>query len=400
MAGVWLGRGGPSRRPPASRSETVSGGVRAGSMQRAPDSRSIGRRMRLLIVDDMPDMAQNVQKLLHFERDIVVVGVATSGHEAIQRAVALRPDVVLMDINLRDMDGLKATEVILSKVPTSVVMMSVNSEPEYLTRAMIVGARGYLIKPFTSEDLVNQLRTAWRPDHAVPVAAVQADSSLLRKVVAVYSPKGGVGRSVIAANLAAALRREEHDKQEPKVVLMDANLQSGDAHVLLNINSPNSIDDLREATALDAEIINAAITQHEGAQIGLLRAPVALESAELFTADAMKTIVEDVRAQFDYLVVDTDTSFSEATLTVLEQADLILLVTTLEVTTINRVSQFFEVMDRLGYARSKVKLVCNRVDSLFGIQPRHVEARLHQRFIAQIPDDPRLVVMSVNKGVP
>jgi pilus assembly protein CpaE len=298
------------------------------------------------------------------------------------------------------MDGLKATEVILGKVPTSVVMMSVNSEPEYLTRAMIVGARGYLIKPFSSEDLVNQLRTAWRPDHAAPAAAAQGDANLLRKVVAVYSPKGGVGRSVIAANLAAALRREEHDKQEPKVVLVDANLQSGDAHVLLNINSPNSIDDLREATALDPEIISAAITQHDGAQIGLLRAPVALESAELFTADAMKTIVEDVRAQFDYLVVDTDTSFSEATLTVLEQADLILLVTTLEVTTINRVSQFFEVMDRLGYARAKVKLVCNRVDSLFGIQPRHVEARLHQRFIAQIPDDPRLVVMSVNKGVP
>lgn len=360
--------------------------------------------MRLLIVDDMPDMAQNVQKLLHFERDIVVVGVASSGHEAVQRAVALRPDVVLMDINLRDMDGLKTTEVILGKIQTCVVMMSVNSEPEYLTRAMMVGARGYLIKPFTSDDLVNTLRTAWRPDQAPGGGAAPAgDPGLLRKVIAVYSPKGGVGRSVIAANLAVALKREaqeKDDKQETKVVLLDANLQAGDAHVLLNINSPNSIDDLREATSLDAEIIDAAITRHEPSHIGLLRAPVALESAELFTADSMKSIMEDVRAQFDYLVVDTDTSFSEATLTVLEQADLILLVTTLEVTTINRVSQFFEVMDRLGYTRAKVKLVCNRVDALYGIQPKHVETRLHQRFIAQIPDDPRLVVMSVNKGVP
>jgi pilus assembly protein CpaE len=359
--------------------------------------------MRLLIVDDMPDMAQNVQKLLQFERDIVVVGVASSGHEAVQRAVALRPDVVLMDINLRDMDGLKATEVILGKVQTCVVMMSVNSEPEYLTRAMMVGARGYLIKPFTGDDLVNTLRTAWKPDQTPAAAAQAGDPNLLRKVIAVYSPKGGVGRSVIAANLAVSLKREaqeKDDKQDVKVVLMDANLQSGDAHVLLNINTPNSIDDLREATALDAEIIDGAITQHEASRIGLLRAPVALESAELFTADSMKAIMEDVRAQFDYLVVDTDTSFSEATLTVLEQADLILLVTTLEVTTINRVSQFFEVMDRLGYARSKVKLVCNRVDPLFGIQPKHVETRLHQRFMAQIPEDPRVVAMSVNKGVP
>lgn len=359
--------------------------------------------MRLLIVDDMPDMAQNVQKLLHFERDIVVVGVASSGHEAVQRAVALRPDVVLMDINLRDMDGLKTTEVILGKVQTCVVMMSVNSEPEYLTRAMMVGARGYLIKPFTSDDLVNTLRTAWKPDQAPAGAAPAGDPGLLRKVIAVYSPKGGVGRSIIAANLAVALKREapeKADKQETKVVLMDANLQGGDAHVLLNVNTPNSVDDLREATALDAEIIESAVTRHDPSHIGLLRAPVALESAELFTADSMKTIVEDVRAQFDYLVVDTDASFSEATLTVLEQADLILLVTTLEVTTINRVSQFFEVMDRLGFPRAKVKLVCNRVDPLFGIQPKHVETRLHQRFIAQIPDDPRVVVMSVNKGVP
>jgi pilus assembly protein CpaE len=366
-------------------------------MQRAPVSRGI-RRMRLLIVDDMPDMAQNVQKLLHFERDIVVVGVATSGHEAIQKAVALHPDVILMDINLRDMDGLKATEAINAKIATCVVMMSVNSEPEYLTRAMMVGARGYLIKPFTSDDLINTLRTAWRPETTPQQAG---DPNLLRKVIAVYSPKGGVGRSVIAANLAVALKREQQDaKQDAKIVLVDANLQSGDAHVLLNVNTSNSIDDLREATSLDPEIIDAAIAHHEGSNIGLLRAPMALESAELFTADAMKLIIEDVRNTVDYLVVDTDTSFSEATLTVLEQADLILLVTTLEVTTINRVSQFFELMDRLGYARAKVRLVCNRVDSLFGIQPKHVETRLHQRFIAQIPEDTRLVVMSVNRGVP
>jgi pilus assembly protein CpaE len=358
--------------------------------------------MRLLIVDDMPDMAQNVQKLLHFERDIVVVGVATSGHEAIQKAQALRPDVVLMDINLRDMDGLKATEAIYAKIQTCVVMMSVNSEPEYLTRAMMVGARGYLIKPFSSDDLINTLRTAWRPESAPPPAT---DPNLLRKVVAVYSPKGGVGRSVIAANLAVALKRVVQDakqdtKQDAKIVLVDANLQSGDAHVLLNINTANSLDDLREATTLDQEIINSAITEHEGSKIGLLRAPVALESAELFNAATMKMILEDVRNSFDYLVVDTDASFSEATLTVLEQADMILLVTTLEVTTINRVSQFFELIDRLGYPRSKVRLICNRVDSLFGIQPKHVETRLHQRFMALIPEDSRLVVMSVNRGVP
>lgn len=369
-------------------------------MMQPPGSRS-SKHIRLLIVDDMPDMAQNVRKLLHFEKDIEVIGVAASGRDAISMASSLRPDVVLMDINLRDMDGLKATEVITRQTPSTVVMMSVQSEPEYLTRAMMVGARGYLIKPFTSDDLINTVRTAAAAprrvvDHGTPQAPPPPGSQRLRKIIAVYSPKGGVGRSVIAANLAVAL----HKTSEKSVVLVDANLQSGDAHVLLNINQANSIDDLREAGSLDQDIINNAVAPHDSSGIGVLRAPLALESAELFTSDAMKAILVELREHFDYLVVDTDASFSESTLTVLEMADLILLVTTLEVTTINRVSQFFEVMERLGYARSKVKLVCNRVDSLFGIQPRLIETRLRQHFLSQIPDDAKVVVTSVNRGVP
>ena len=376
-------------------------------MMQPPDARG-PEVIRLLIVDDMPDMAQYVQKLLRFERDIKVVGMATSGHDAIAKVQQLRPDVALMDINLRDMDGLKATEVIMRQSPaTRVVMMSVQSEPEYMTRAMMVGARGYLIKPFVGEDLVNTIRAAAAVPIPIPKGPVEdfGDRRLssngsgpapLRKIVAVYSPKGGVGRSVIAANLAVCLKKETNKR----VVLVDGNLQSGDAHVLLNMNVTSSIDDLREAGSLDQELINSAVAIHEGSDIGLLRAPVDLSSAELFNADAMKAILVELREHFDYLVVDTDTTFSEATLTTLEMADTILLVTTLEVTTINQVNQFFEVMERLGYARSKVKLICNRVDQVYGIQPRHLETRFRQHFLCQIPEDLRLVVTSVNRGVP
>lgn len=375
-------------------------------MMQPPDARGSGR-IRLLIVDDNPDMAQNVTKLLHFERDIQVIGVATGGRDGIAKVEQLRPDVVLMDINLRDMDGLQATEQITRRAPMSkVVMMSVQAEPEYMTRAMIVGARGYLIKPFSSEDLINTVRAAAAavtvpvgdpgPSARGPVMREQGGEPRLRKIIAIYSPKGGVGRSVIAANFAIMLRKETNKR----VVLVDGNLQSGDAHVLLNLNVPNTIDDLREAGSLDQELINSAVATHEASGIGVLRAPIDPGSAELFNADAMKAILVELREHFDYLVIDTDTSFSEATLTMLDMADVILLVTTLEVTTINRVTQFYEVMDRLSYSKSKVKLICNRVDHIYGIQPRHVETRLRQHFLAQIPEDEGLVVTSVNRGVP
>jgi pilus assembly protein CpaE len=362
-----------------------------------------------LIVDDIPDTAQNVQKLLYFERDIQVVGVAGNAREAIAKAAKLQPDVILMDINMPDIDGLRATEMILRQVPTRVVMMSVQGEPEYLSRAMMAGARGYLIKPFSSEDLIGTLRAAAQapvlashhvqmpmPTHGDQGGQLaRADRSVLRRLVAVYSPKGGVGRSVIACNLAVAIKKIT----DARVALIDADLQSGDAHVLLNMNTPSTIDDLREAGGLDAEVISGTVAVHDSG-VELLRAPIALESAELFTADAMKAILVELREHFDYLIVDTDDTFSESTLTVLDMADQILLVTTLEVTTINKVTRFFEVVDRLGYPESKVKLVCNRVDPYFGIKPAQVEVQVRHRFIAQIPEDNRLVVTSVNRGVP
>ncbi len=372
------------------------------------DPRNHGR-IRLLIVDDIPDTAQNVQKLLYFERDIQVVGVAANAREAIAKAAKLQPDIILMDINMPDMDGLRATEVILRQVPTRVVIMSVQGEPEYLNRAMMAGARGYLIKPFTSEDLINTLRSAaqvpvmFQGSSQLPVAGPPTGrgyqdargNTALRRLIAVYSPKGGVGRSVIACNLAVALKK----LTDSRVVLVDADLQSGDAHVLLNMNTPATIDDLREAGGLDAEVIGGTVAVHDSG-VELLRAPIALESAELFTADAMKAILVELREHFDYLVIDTDDTFSESTLTVLDMADQILLVTTLEVTTINKVTRFFEVVDRLGYAESKVKLVCNRVDPYFGIKPSQVEVQVRHRFVSQIPEDNRLVVSSVNRGIP
>ncbi|HEX9036560.1 MAG TPA: response regulator [Ktedonobacterales bacterium] len=354
-----------------------------------------GDLYRLMVVDDISDTATNVQNLLHYERKYRVVGAAASGREALQKADQLRPDIILMDINLRDMNGLQVAEQIMRQWPTCIVMMSVQSEPEYFSQAMAIGARGYLVKPFTSERLVRTLDMAIDNFHPT-VVGMGAVSAGLRKIVAVYSPKGGAGTSVLAANLAIALQQAT----QKSVVLVDANLQNGDAHVLLNINTNGSIDDLREAGSLDQDIINSTVVRHGDSQIGVLRAPLAPESAELFTSDTMKTILVELRDHFDYVVVDTGSAFSEATLTVLEVADIILALTTLEVTAIHRLSQFFQIADRVGIDHTKIRLICNRVEQYYGIKPNQVESQLRRRFLAQIPEDEKLVIASTNRGVP
>src|SRR5215469_7740236 len=126
-----------------------------------PDVRG-NRPIRILVVDDSPDMVQNVQKLLYFDPDIQIAGSAANAEEAFARIPTVHPDVVLMDINLRDRyDGMQATQLITQRWQTCVVMMSVQREPEYIQHAMMLGARGYLTKPFTGDELTETIRSAY-----------------------------------------------------------------------------------------------------------------------------------------------------------------------------------------------------------------------------------------------
>lgn len=383
-----------------------------------------GPHIRLMIVDDVSDTTENVQKLLYFERDIQVIATAMNGREAIAKAIHFVPDIVLMDINMPDMDGLRTAQIILQQVPTRVVMMSVQAETEYMKQAMQVGARGYLTKPFSGDDLIETLRRAAQvpvqpvapPEGAngrgprngntrsrmgdytpppAPYAPPLPPPRARQHVIAVFSGKGGVGRSVVALNLAIMLRQMTQER----VALVDADLQSGDVHVLLNMNTPNSIDDLREAVSLDAEIIHHSMAVHDSG-LKVLRAPLQAESAELFTEEQMKRIMVDLRENFDYLVVDMSTAYSEANLMILEMADQIVLVTTLELTSLNKVTRFFDVAGRLGFPEQKIVLVCNRVQTYYGIKPQQLEAQLRHRVAALVPEENQLMVNAVNRGIP
>src|SRR6478735_12386770 len=163
-------------------------------------------QIRVLIVDDIPETRDHLTKLLGFEGDIDVIGAAASGAEAISLAVKLKPDVVLMDINMPDMDGIAATEQLARTVPTAaVVMMSVQGEADYLRRSMLAGAREFLVKPFSSDELTASIRQVWSREKEklsryAPVPTSQQtsnESGEPASVAAVFSPKGGVGRTTI-----------------------------------------------------------------------------------------------------------------------------------------------------------------------------------------------------------
>jgi pilus assembly protein CpaE len=373
-------------------------------------------QIRVLIVDDIPETRDHLTKLLGFETDIVVVGAAASGREAIEMAAQLRPDVVLMDINMPDMDGIAATEHLAAEVPTAaVVMMSVQGEADYLRRSMLAGAREFLVKPFSSDELTSTLRQVYTRERdklsrialqpvntngsasAKPaVVAVRGDAEPGR-IVAVFGPKGGVGRTTLAVNLAVACATELGQK----TCLVDASFQFGDVGVLLNLNPKNkSIADLiPELEAGEPESLDTFLINHS-AGIRVLLAPPSPETAELITPSATKRMLEALRATHDLVIVDCMSSFNDTTLAILDLADTVLTMLSLEITSIKNIRLFLEVADQLGYGSDKVRLVLNRADSSLGIRVADVEHSIGRRVDHTIVSDGRSVVYALNRGVP
>ncbi len=370
-------------------------------------------QIRVLVVDDIPETRDHLTKLLGFESDIDVVGSAASGREALEMAVRLNPDVVLMDINMPDMDGIEATEQLSSAVPAAaVVMMSVQGEADYLRRSMLAGAREFLVKPFSSDELTSSIRQVSARERdkqsrmaAAPaatsgggarVAGGQRESGL---VVAVFSPKGGVGRTTVAVNLAVAAATELGQR----VVIMDGSFQFGDVGVLLNLNPKSkSIADLVpeiEAAGGEIESIDTFVIDHTSG-VRVLLAPPSPEMAELVTASGVRKVLATLRATHDLVVVDCTAFFNDTTLAILDTADVILTMLSLEITSIKNMRLFLEVAEQLGYGSGKVRLVLNRADSALGIRVADVEHSIGRKVDETIVSDGRSVVYALNRGIP
>jgi len=368
-------------------------------------------QIRVLVVDDIPETRDHLTKLLGFESDIDVVGAASSGREAVDMAVRLSPDVVLMDINMPDMDGIAATEQLTATAPgVAVVMMSVQGEADYLRRSMLAGAREFLVKPFSSDELTSSIRqvSARERDKAtrlqvVPVSAgggagaAGADGREPGLVVAVFSPKGGVGRTTLAVNLAVAAATE----LGKRVAIMDGSFQFGDVGVLLNLNPRGkSIADLiPELDAGETDSVDSFLIEHT-AGIRVLLAPPTPETAEMITAAGVKRVLESLRMNHDLVVVDCTAFFNDTTLAILDSADIILTMLSLEITSIKNMRLFLEVSEQLGYENGKVRLVLNRADSALGIRVADVEHSIGRKVDETIVSDGRSVVYALNRGVP
>ena len=371
-------------------------------------------KIRVLIVDDVADTRENVRKLLQFEADVDVVGAARSGKEGIQLSQELDPDVILMDINMPDIDGISATESIRQKSPhIQVVILSVQGDQNYMRRAMLAGARDFLTKPPMGDELISAVRRAGemarlersksaqaRIAPVVPSGAAGAPVSALGlaqgKIVTVYSPKGGTGCTTLAVNLALALHNED-----TRVVLVDANLQFGDVAVFVNEQGKNTIIDLApRVDELDPDIVEEIMIKHEASGIHILAAPQRPEMAEKVSADQFGKVLNYLRRMYAYVVVDTAPILTDITLSAIDASDTIVLITTQDIPAIKNARLFLDLLQTMGIDRERIVFTMNRFDKRIAITPERVGENLKQEIKAVVPLDERVVIPAVNRGVP
>ena len=370
-----------------------------------------GEKIRVLIVDDVSETRENVKKLLQFESDVDVVGIARTGKEAIQVSQELNPDVVLMDINMPDMDGIAATEAIRARQPAvQVIILSVQSDQNYMRKAMLVGARDFLTKPPMGDELISAIRRAGEmarteKSKSVQVQAVVASGNLNSmagfggpkgKIVTVYSPKGGAGCTTLAVNLALTL-----NNGDTRVALVDGNFQFGDVAVFINEQGKNTVLDLApRADELDPEIVEEVMVKHAATGLHILAAPSRPEQAEKISSTQFSKVLEFLTQMYAYVVVDTASLLTDVTLAAIDVSDLIVLVTTQDIPSIKNCRLFLDLLQTLGVERNRILFVMNRYDKRINITPERVAENLKQEVALTIPLDEATAIKAVNRGVP
>jgi two-component system response regulator NreC len=118
-------------------------------------------RIRIVIADDHTVVRDGLRASLERQPDMEVVGEAADGRECITRADDLKPDVVIMDVAMPNMNGIEATRRILADHPeTAVVMLSMHQDESYILQSLKAGAKGYLLKDSPREDILEAIRSA------------------------------------------------------------------------------------------------------------------------------------------------------------------------------------------------------------------------------------------------
>ena len=344
-----------------------------------------GEQIRLLLVEDVPQVASHVRSLLNAQSQIKMLDVVTAGDRAVTGVAEVKPDVVIVDALLQGrVTGQQVAEQIRKADPqVGVIMLTVPQHP--VTENPERGVDAVLKMPFTGFDLTTLIRK-------VGETRAMESARATSLVVSLFSPKGGVGRTTLAYNLAVGLG------QDHKVCLVDGSLQFSDLRGLLRVPAiaPSIVnlptDRIREQDLAD-------IMWRDPSGIDILLAPPRVEMAEMVTTRDIEKVLSMLRQLYDFVIIDTRAALSDDVLVFLDSADLILQVLTYDSMAIRGLAMSAETFAAIGYPSTKLATVLNRSDASGGFEKADVEEALGSKIDFEVVSDGRLVLSANNEGV-
>lgn len=354
--------------------------------------------IKIIIADDVRDMRDMIVKMLGASRlDYEIVATCENGEEVLDTFKRKKADIVLMDINMPVMNGLEATEVITGLYPhVQVIMMSVQHETEYLKKAMLAGAKAYVMKPVDMVELIETIETTFERAKLLAPVSVSNEKVYDAKIISFFSAKGGVGNTSVALNAGIIF----HEMLGKKVLIVDLDLRFGDVALMMNRQNETTIKELMDDSPIEeySDVSSYLFSYTEG--LDFLFAPKDPESADYISKERVHKFLELVKRHYEIIVIDTGVNFDEVTLAALDLSEKVVIVSNQEVTGIKNTKVCLKVMQTLNYDYSKIKILINLSDDKFGISKSNVQKAFDYEILAFIPEDVKLVRNAINTGIP
>ena len=339
--------------------------------------------------------AQSIEVLELYLKEtgfIQVAGKFTDILSGYNFVLETRPAIILMDISHKTELALD----IINKISTNhktckIIVTSSNYSTDTIIRAMRAGAREFLPKPIIKEELTAALNKIKEQ-----ITGLNNEENKCR-VITTFSNKGGIGKTALATNLALELANITKEK----VALIDLNLQLGDITTFLDINPSFDISYvIQNLSRIDETFLLSTLEKYKDTNLYVLADPPYLEQAEDISAEQLSTLFAVLKKTFSYIVIDTGSNFDGKTITALDNSDLILLITIVNLPAIRNCQRCLDLFGRLGYEKEKTKIVLNRYMENDEIKVEDVEDVLEQKVYWKIPNNYFTIMSAINKGIP
>jgi pilus assembly protein CpaE len=363
-------------------------------------------KIRVLVIAGPESVSDWMASVISTAPDLAFMGLVRDLAAPVDYLDKLAPDVILVDISSGILEmGDLINSLSTPSVTPAIIIVAMMNEVDSVRQAMLHGAQGFLLKPFSEAALLSSIRQANElmiqrraQVAALPVLpAAKVEPRLQARVVAIYSPKGGVGCTTIATNLAVALK----NITRKRVTLVDADLLFGDVDSALNIPSGPSIATVvSKLDEMDDQFLEQSLAAHRSG-VKVLAAPPYLDMADTIRPDQIAHIISRLAALGDgYLIVDTWSTLNDITLAILDTCDSLIIITTPQVTALRDLHRFLEALNLLHYDPGKVLLVLNHSYQPNNVKRSEVERVLGWSIVQEIAHAPQQVASSLNRGVP